>query len=168
MDNLDWIKDLVQAERKMEESGIIDLKSEFDADTSLRNNTVNFLNEIKNRFVASASAFNQFKGATLGRIKIYGISKTEADFMIFRYGYKLIFSMREPGKIAVTFNHVGTSYIPGEEIKDTATNLMENILIAKWGAFGNLLWTHNELEIQPDYLVRHYLSRFIRESVREV
>lgn len=167
MDRLTWIKELVHAEQKMEESGIIDFTAGYDPATNLRNDSIQFLNEIKSGFISACSAFNQLKNSSAGRIKIYSISKTEADFMIFRNGFKLIFSLREAGKIAVSFNHLGLGYLPGKDAasseQDTAN---ENILTAKWGAFGDLVWTYEDQEIKNEYLVRHYLSRFIRESTK--
>ena len=87
--------------------------------------------------------------------------------MIFRNGFKLIFSYREPGRIAVTFNHLGSRYIPGEEATMAPTKLMEeDVLVSKWGAFGDLVWTYHDQVIKPAYLVRHYMSRFVRESAK--
>ena len=167
MDKLQWIKELVRAEQQMEESGIVDFTAGFDPQTSLQPETIDFLTSLKTHFLESANAFNQLKASTLGRIKIYGISKTEADFMIFRNGFKLIFTMRAPGKIAVAFNHLGSSYIPGQEAGQSAGKTQdEDLLVSKWGAFGDLVWTFQDQEIKPEYLVRHYLSRFIRESAK--
>lgn len=168
MDNLRWIKELAHAEQKMEESGLADFTPGFDPQSTLAEDSVAFLNELKNRFIAAASAFNQLKGSTVGRIKIYGISKTEADFMLFRFGYKMIFSLQEPGKIAVSFHHFGASYIPGQEATNAVKLLKEeDLLVSKWGAFGNLVWTYKDQEVEIDYMVRHYLSWFIRESAKQ-
>ncbi len=165
MDKLDWIKDLVLAEQKMEESGMVDFSAGFDPESTLLNETVQFLDALKNKFVESASAFNQLKGSAVGRIKIYGISKTHADFMLFRNGYKLIFSMRQPGLIAITFNHLGTSYIP-TGVPQVTSSGEEDLLHSHWGAFGDLIWTYQGQNIRLDYLMRYYLSRFIRESAK--
>lgn len=165
MDRMDWIKDLVLAEQQMEESGMVDFSAGFDPEATLMNETIEFLESLKNKFVETASAFNQLKGSTVGRIKIYGISKTHADFMLFRNGYKLIFSMRQPGLIAINFAHLGTSYIPtaGHQV---TFNGEEDLLHSHWGAFGDLIWTYQGQPIRLDYLVRYYLSRFIRESAK--
>ena len=64
-------------------------------------------------FVEAAAAFNQLKGSTLGQMRIYGISKTKADFMLFRNGYKLIFSMKQPGVITVSYSTAVAQYVPG-------------------------------------------------------
>jgi hypothetical protein len=85
--------------------------------------------------------------------------------MLFRNGYKLIFSMRQPGLIAINFAHLGTSYIPADGHQVT-TSGEEDLLHSHWGAFGDLIWTYQNQPIRLDYLVRHYLSRFIRESAK--
>lgn len=168
MDKLSWIKELVQAEQKMEESGIVDFNAGFDPESSLQQDTVEFLTQTKSRFLEACAAFNQLKPSSNGRIKIYAVSRTEADFMIFRNGFKLIFSMRAPGHILVSFNHLGTNYIPSADTTPTSqpNTVNQDALIAQWGAFGKLTWTHQEQEIEVNSLVRFYLSRFIKESAR--
>lgn len=166
LSNLNWIKELVTAEQQMEESGVVDISAGYDPQKDLKPQTTLFLNDLKTQFVEAANAFNQLKGSTAGRIKIYGISKTEADFMIFRNGFKLIFSAREPGKITVSFNQLGSTYVPGQEATATIPVIEENVLVSRWGAFGDLIWTYQDQVIKADYLVRYYLSRFIRESAR--
>ncbi|MFL4294751.1 hypothetical protein P9445_22145, partial [Enterobacter asburiae] len=78
-----------------------------------------------------SSAFNQLKGSTLGHIRIYGISKTRADFMLFRNGYKLIFSLRQPGLITVSYSSAGAHYVPGQaKLEDERA---ADQLRASWG-----------------------------------
>ena len=42
--------------------------------------------------------------------EIYGIANTHADFMLFRNGFKLIFSLKEPGAVSVRFHYVGAGF----------------------------------------------------------
>jgi hypothetical protein len=163
MDKLSWIKELVQAEQQMEDAGIVDMTAGFDPDRQLDEATIDFLNDIKLLFVDAASAFNQLKGSTLGHIRIYGISKTKADFMLFRNGYKLIFNMRHAGLVTVSYSAAVTHYVPGSNKEETGN---QDILKADWGAFGQLNWTYNGSPIQMDYLVRYYMSRFVRDSAK--
>ena len=168
MDKMDWIKELVSAERKIEETGMVDISVAFD-DKQLKQETIKFLLDIKNLFIDSASLFNQMRGLTVGGVKIYGISNTDADFMLFRNGYKLLFSMKKPGIVRICFAYQTTSIMPQNpkneknKLQDT-TN--EDILEAKWGSFGQLRWTHRHQTIDISYLVRYYLSRFIKESAK--
>ena len=169
MDKIVWIKDLVRAEQKMEESGVVDFTAGFDPQTLLASESVQFLNTLKTTFVESASAFNQLKGSAVGRIKIYGISNTHADFMLFRNGFKLIFSLKESGVIGIRFHYVGSSLaqVPAGLVGDgQKVPTDEDVLSARWGAFGELNWTYHELPVKTDYLVRYYMTRFIRESAK--
>ncbi|MNJ92667.1 hypothetical protein D3C87_103410 [compost metagenome] len=168
MEKISWIKELVKAEQQMEESGLVDMSFGFDTDKILINETVQFLLSLKTEFVDASSSFNELKPSALGRIKIYGIAKTHADFMLFRNGFKMIFSLKAPGQISVRFNFIGTNYIPtpgSAEPTQAATNVMdEHIVEAKWGAFGEILWTYQGQPVKVEYMVRHYLTHFIKES----
>ena len=171
-DRLGWIKDLVRAEQRMEESGVIEFGPAFDPAQILVSESVAFMNELKMVFVDAASAFNQLKGSSLGRVKIYGIANTHADFMLFRNGFKLIFSLKEPGAVSVRFHYVGAGFqqtgatvAPGGGAVASHVG-EEDLLIARWGAFGDLNWTYQEQAIKTDYLVRYYLTRFVRESAK--
>lgn len=166
MEKITWIKDLVLAEQQMEDSGMVDMTAGFDPERELENATAEFLLDLKTAFVESASTFNQLKGSGLGTIKIYGISKTQADFMLFRNGFKLIFSLRQPGLITVTFNTTAPHFVPGQAAVDTQSPAPVDHLKARWGAYGELAWTSNDLPINLDYLVRYYLSRFVKESAK--
>ncbi|MFS4458377.1 hypothetical protein [Bdellovibrio sp. HCB2-146] len=169
MEKISWIKELVKAEQQMEESGLVDMSFGFDTDKILVSETVQFLLALKTEFVDAATSFNELKPSALGRIKIYGIAKTHADFMLFRNGFKMIFSLKAPGQIAVRFNFIGTNYIPApgsiESSTQVASNVMdEHVVEAKWGAFGELMWTYQGLPVKLEYMVRHYLTLFIKES----
>ena len=165
MEKLTWIKELVLAEQQMEEAGVVDMDAGFDPNRQLEEATVDFINDLKAGFVEAAGAFNQLKGATHGHLRIYGISKTQADFMLFRNGYKLIFSMRQPGLISVSYSNAGANYVPGANTQDDS-NSPKDLLRATWGAFGELVWTYNEHAINLNYLIRYYMSRFVKASAR--
>jgi len=164
MKNLEWVKDLVESERKMEETGIIDLSAIPDETRDLQMKTNEFLREVKENFIEYSTAFNGMKNSTVGSIKIYGISNTIADFMLFRNGYKLLFSATGPGRVTMTFQTQSSQFIPGPA--HTATPSNEEYLEAQFGPFGETTWTYRGTSVNPEYLVRYYLSRFIRESAR--
>lgn len=168
MDKLGWIKELVRAEQKMEESGVVDFGAGFDPAQLLVSESIDFLNQLKTAFVEAASSFNQLKGSAVGRVKIYGISNTHADFMLFRNGFKLIFALKEPGLISIRFHYVGATFVqvPAASDNGQVVPQEEDQLQARWGAFGDLVWTYQEQPIKIDYLVRYYLTRFIRESAK--
>lgn len=165
MEKLNWIKELVLAEQQMEEAGVVDMEAGFDPHRQVEEATVEFITDLKAAFVETAAAFNQLKGSAQGHVRIYGISKTKNDFMLFRNSYKLIFSMRQPGVISVTYSNAGANYVPGHSGK-IEDNTPTDYLKATWGAFGQLIWTYNDHAINIDHLVRYYMSRFIKDSAR--
>jgi hypothetical protein len=164
MINLDWIKELVLSEQQMEESGVINL-SAVDPEAHLEEQTLEFMRDIKTSMVEATATFNQLKGSTVGTVKIYGISNTRADFMLFRNGYKLIFSMRRAGEIEV-YNSLMTSHYLAASAEPEMKSADRDVVRAHWGAFGELQWHYKNLPVKLDFLVRHYLTRFIRESAK--
>ncbi len=168
MDKVSWIKDLVRAEQQMEETGIVDMSAGFDLESQLMQESTYFLNQLKMDFADSAAAFNDLKSSTIGRIKIYGIAKTHADFMLFRNGYKLIFSLKKPGVISVRFNYINNT--PMSPLQNDGAGAMalieEDLLESRWGAFGDLVWTFKGENIKIISVVRYYMTRFIRESAK--
>lgn len=168
MEKVSWIKELVRAEQQMEESGMIDLSSIEDQDRMLAQETLQLLLRLKTEFVDASTAFNELKPSPLGRLKVYGIAKTHADFMLFRNGFKMIFSLKTAGQIAIRFNFIGTHYLPGQSSENgPGTKLMdEQIVEAKWGPFGDLRWTYLGETINVDAMIRYYMTQFLRESAK--
>ena len=171
LDRLNWLRDLVKAEDQMEESGVVDFSSGFESEQFLIRESIGFLLQLKHQFVEASNYFNEMKHSTLGRIKIYGIAKTHADFMLFRNGYKMIFTLTQPGLVSIRFNFLGPNqYIPNTiptAQQSTATNLMEeNLIEAKAGPFNELIWTYKNQPINNDALVKYHMNLFIRESAK--
>lgn len=171
LDRIQWIRDLVQAEEQMEENGMIDLSVGVNNERALMLETLNYLQRLKNEFIEASVAFNELKTSALGRLKIYGIAKTQTDFMLFRNGFKMIFSAKGPGIISIRFNFISPNqYIPSQipsMQNSTATSLMEEHLItAKLGAFGDLTWSFQEQAVKLENVVRYHMSLFIKESAK--
>ena len=168
-----WIKDLVIAEQEREQSGLVDISPETEVQRVMTLETHEFLEDMKIAFVKTASSFNELKDSSLGSLKVYGIARTKADFMLFRNGYKLIFFFKHPGQIFISFQHITTTFKApvnhnekegGETTTTTSSTNNETILTAQWGAFGHLNWSYQGHPIKIDALVKYYLSQFIRES----
>lgn len=159
MSKIDWIKDLVYTEThgvKNTEWG-----SDDDYQQELQITTTSFLRQIKESFIDYISSFNQLRGLSTGGVKIYGIANTISDFMLFRNGYKLIFSSNIPGEIRIKFTHHNTNLsISGED-----QDLSDTTLSARYGAFGEIIWTHKEQFVKLDYLAKYYLTLFTKKSV---
>lgn len=162
-----WVRDLVKAEEQMEESGIVDMSIGLQDERTLLKETLQFLNNLKNEFIEASQAFNQLKSSPLGRIKVYGIAKTEADFMLFRNGFKMIFSLKNPGVLSIRFNFFGPQSVPQQmpSPQFQATSLMEeHVVEARQAPFGDIHWTYQGETIKVAALVKYHMVVFIRES----
>lgn len=155
-----WIKELVRLEQNMETAGEISLPEAQPSKEQLEEHTIEFMRQLRTAFTAHTAVFNHMKGF-LGSLRIYGIADTQADFMLFRHGHKLVFSVREPGLIAVRmkFNdQLLNNKTPEEEPSD--------FIKGEWGPFNELKWTYNDQKINIDYLIRYYMTVFVKTSVK--
>ncbi len=158
----DWIKDLVRREQDMEATGQISLPETSPSKEHLAEHTFEFMRQLRRAFTADSAVFNHLKGF-LGSLRIYGIANTQADFMLFRHGHKLIFSVKEPGLISVRmkFNNQllnNNSNVQTEEPAD--------FIKGEWGPFNELKWSYNDQTINIDYLIRYYMTLFVKNSVK--
>lgn len=164
--DLSWIKDLIEAEHKMEESGMIDVTYGLDETRQLEQQTVLLLNQLKDLFIDASTIYNKMRGLSVGGVKIYGISRTVADFMLFRNGYKLFFSMLKPGHIVIKTVFSSVEIVPHQLEAGADSIGTQEMIEARWGAFGEVIWTHQETPVNSEYLVRYYFSKFVRESTK--
>lgn len=167
-DKLFWVKELVRAEDQMEESGVVDLSIGLDSEKVLAQETLRYLADLKILILEAATAFNEMKASPLGRIKVYGIAKTQADFMLFRNGFKMIFSLKEAGTISIRFNFMGPNFLPNSlpsaQQNVNTPSMEEHLIQARKGPFQELVWTFQELPVQMLSIVRYHLTLFIKES----
>ena len=157
-----WIKDLVRLEQNMEAAGQISVPETSPSHEKLAEHTLEFMRQLRTAFTANSAVFNHMKGF-LGSLRIYGIADTQADFMLFRHGHKLIFSMREPGLISVRMKFNDQLL---NNNKKTPTEDPADFIKGEWGPFNELKWTYNDQKINIDYLIRYYMSVFIKNSVK--
>ena len=157
-----WIKNLAYQEDQMEKKGEVAAHSSKQdlSPKVLENKTADFLKQLRLAFSQHVAYFNQLKGY-FGSIRIYGIAQTQSDFMLFRSGCKLIFSMKEPGLISIRFSNADDitysqkTYIPVDYIK------------AAEAPFGEVKWTYSNHDIKVDYLIRYYLTQFVKQSIHK-
>jgi hypothetical protein len=153
IEKYDWLQEVIKAEEKVEETGIVDFDQALNPERILVTEALRFMNEIKHDLEEAIEIFNEMKPTPAGKIKVYAIAKTHADFMIFRNGYKLLFSLIKPGVIAIRFHYMNTTHQENETIE------------IKWGAFNDVIWVHKGHPIKKENLIRYFLVKFIRESL---
>lgn len=160
----EWIKELAQTENQLEESGVFDQGSPLDPQRILVQQTLNLLSELKSGFIEMATSFNQWKSSPNGRIKIYGIAKTHSDFMLFRNGFKMVFSMKDAGEISIRYNFIVSNPMVSSDIAHNAASVEEHNLAAKISPFGDVTWTFQGQPVSQDSIVRYHMTLFIKES----
>jgi hypothetical protein len=168
MEKVEWIRELVSIEEQLEEAGIVDVDNDPDPEAILAIESTAYLNHIKMEFIDATAAFNDIKTSPLSRVKIYAIAKTAADFMLFRNGFRMIFSLKKPGILSIRFNFMSSTFVPqGQQSGAGAQTLMEEDLIeARWGAFGDISWHYKNEPVRTASMVKYYMSKFIRESLK--
>ncbi len=164
MDKLDWIKDLVLEEQEKEQKGLVDLKFDLQKSVSIEKSTMQFLKQLRGAFGEAATAYNAMKREIPNQIKLYGVSNTACDFMLFRNNIQLIFSMIQPGVIQIYSTQLNASVLgaPIIEGKKSPSGLV-NVLKAQWGPF-DIQWTYEGQVFNLESLVKYYFTLFIHLS----
>jgi len=165
--NIDWIKELIRGEQQMEDSGLIDFSPVTSKENIILGSSIELLKRLKADFIKTADVFNQLKGGSNGLIKVYGIAKTHADFMLFRNGYKLVFNMLEPGKIQITFHHLSSPFLNTSGAGNpNPKSIPEGTMEAAWGAFNEVRWVYDRKPVNFDHLVKFYTRIFVQNSAK--
>ena len=168
----EWIKELVRQEQNIEREGKVSLPATTPSREDLLQHTTEFMHQLRSAFTEQCAVFNHLKGF-VGSVRIYGIDKTQADFMLFRHGHKMIFSVRDPGLISIRI--VFNTHVLGRNLSSPDPDKKEeqprqeeaaDFIKGYWGAFNELKWTYNDQGINIDYLIRYYFSLFVKNSMK--
>lgn len=168
MNQMDWINELIESENKILESGIVDSNPEYKKQRLVVKSTLDLLFELKAQFTEATQLYNELKPTPQSKIKIYTIAQTHSDFMLFRNGYKMIFTMKEPGTVEIRFNFIGSQLISSVHAVESKVNSKifdDQKLQIQVRPFDEVIWTFNGSEFKVDYLVKFYLNLFVRESL---
>ncbi len=170
-DRFAWIRELAKIEQQMEESGVVDAHFAQDFERRLSLETHQLIQKIREEITEYATLFNEYKNSPVGRLKIYGIANTYVDFMLFRNGYKMVFSAKSPGVISIRFNFLAPSgnlvALPSGGIQATNGPAMEEILLeAKPGAFEAIHWFTQDQKVEKSEVAKYHFTLFVRESSR--
>lgn len=167
--NYDWLIEMANEENKMEEFATISVDIEENIEKTLKYETISFLKELKLKVHKLVKIFNSYKPETTSPIKLYRIENREADFVIFRNTIKLIFSMHSPGTIQITYNSYKGGLFAMSKLEQDfieAPPSTSDYLQAQIGPFNEAIWMHNGQKINQDKMLKFYLERFIRESMK--
>ncbi len=164
-----WIENLALDELNMEESGVVDLHDHLNPVHLLEESSIEFMDKLRDRFELYVSKFNEYRGgkASNSQIKIFKISNTVNDFMLFRNSLRLIFARKTNDLITIGFLSNGKDLFSARLRPDDPMgqgNLHE--ISAHLGPFNKITWKFHGEEVEIDALVRHYISEFIKQSAR--
>lgn len=162
-----WIENLALEEINMEESGIISMNDHLDPSLLLEESSIDFMDSVRDRFEIYVNKFNQYRGNSKSNalIKIFKISNTVNDFMLFRNSLRLIIARQSFDLITIGLLANGKDLFAARlNSDDTFGGNQVHEIRAHLGPFNNISWRFSGEEVNVDSLVRHYLSEFIRNS----
>jgi hypothetical protein len=166
--NVSWIESLAMEEVNMEESGIIRFHDHLNTQQLLEESSLNFVNKLKDRFEFYTALFNQYRSSrdNSRAIKVFRISNTVNDFMLFRNSLKLIVARRAPDVISIGFlSNNGGLFAARLANENQSVHAIHEIK-AHVGPFNNITWRFQGEPIDVEPLVKYYLSEFIKNSSR--
>ncbi len=166
----EWVHSLA----RFEATGQVDARlkamqdiGQIDPHQIVEESSIQFLKELKEQFGTYAKIFNSYSESSqkFNDVRIYNISNTASDFMLFRNNIKLVFSNAAHGIISATFlQHQREAVnIDGTNMKPEANRVSQEIL-AQIGPFYDVQWTYQGEKVSVEKLVRYYFIEFIKAS----
>lgn len=171
VNNTKWIEDLALDELNMEESGIVHFDEHLDIDQMLDESSLEIMNQIRDFVEVYVARFNEYRTSnnpnTQGaKIKIFKISNTVNDFMLFRNSLKLVFARKSHNIISVGFlSRSGGLYSARLNQHTPAINAAHEIR-AHVGPFNKITWNFEGEPVDLQVMVKHYISEFVKHSAR--
>jgi hypothetical protein len=154
-----WAIELALNERRSERQGTVDFSNAYNKQDLLKRLTRESMEHLRKSFQKEIELFNEARKNPSQTMKLYRVSQTADDFMLFRNGVKLVVSGQRAGRIVFAFNqYLGQIFAPNQNPS------LE--IEAVWGAFDQLHWTHRGERLSIDDLVRYFITEFSRQSFR--
>jgi hypothetical protein len=165
--NTQWIERLAIEEVNTEESGVINFNEHLNPTRLLEESSLNLMEELKQYFEIFVGKFNELRGTTnTSAIKIFKISNTVNDFMLFRNSLKLVVARRSHDVISIGFlSNSGGLFSARLNNNQPASNNIHEIR-AHVGPFNDISWTFQGEKINLQSLIKHYLTEFVKHSAR--
>ena len=166
--NFDWVHELAKNELNPDAANLFNSMNQFDPKQMVEESTIQFLEALREFFTAYAKIFNSYSenANKFSEIKIYGITNTAADFMLFRNNVKLVFANTAHGIINATFTqHIREDLkIAGSNNPSDSTAKQSQDILAQTGPFLDVSWTYQGEKVNPERLVKYYFIEFIKSS----
>ncbi|OFZ14385.1 MAG: hypothetical protein A2X86_05945 [Bdellovibrionales bacterium GWA2_49_15] len=165
-----WIENLAYEELNMDESGVVIMNQHLDPNILLEESSVNFMNALRDKVEIFIGKFNECRGgqSSINHVKIFKISNTINDFMLFRNSLRMVFARKSNDQISIGLLVNGKDlYAPRlTEFDAFGASNQTHDLKAHVGPFNRIIWKFQGEEIDLDAMVRHYLTEFIRHSAK--
>ena len=163
-----WIENLALEEINMEESGVINFNEHLNPINLLEESSIDLMEQLRERFEIYTTKFNEFRSSKDNNrsIKVFKISNTINDFMLFRNSLKLVVARRSADVITIGFlSNSGGLFAARLNFEPNASTKLHEIK-AHVGPFNNITWRFQGEKVEVDALVKHYLTEFIKHSAR--
>ncbi len=157
-----WLKRLVENESELLRTGSGDFVSHQDHRKVVEEATLEFMQLLKEEFLECVDLFNSYRGGSHlpNSVKIFNISNTQADFIIFRNTLKLVISNPALGVINFSFVNRANTFT-----KAPVKSKKEGYdLIAQLYPFNDLAWTFHGERVNVEAVVRYLFTEFVKSS----
>ena len=164
-----WIENLAIEEINMEESGTVRINDHLTPNALLEQSSIDFMDTLRDRCDVYITKFNEYRGGPEGQgqqIRIFKISNTVNDFMLFRNSLRLIIARKASDVVSIGFLSGTKEVFPARMEQKIPSSQRTHDIHAHIGPFHNISWRFNNEPVDVDSLVRYYLSEFIRNSAR--
>ncbi len=166
-ENFNWIETLAIEELNMDEAGIVHLNDHIDPVYYLEESSIQFMDKLKDLLEGYVSRFNQFRcnNSGNGQIKMFKISGSVNDFMLFRNSLRLIFSRKNSDLITIGFlSNSDGRFAP--RLRGNLNQSGNHEIKAHIGPFNEITWLFEGRDINVIAMAKYYFTEFIRNSAR--
>ncbi len=163
-----WIENLALEELNMDQSGVVSFEEHLDPIHFLEESSIKLMDDLRDRFEFYVTKFNEYRSRhqSEAQIKIFKISNTVNDFMLFRNSLRLVINRKSNDVISIGFLSGTGELIPARinAVRTTKEEIHE--IKANIGPFNSISWRLHGEEVDLEALVRFYLTEFIFNSAR--
>jgi hypothetical protein len=157
-----WLKRLSENETELLRTGAGDFVSHQDHRKVVEEASLEFMQELRDEFLNCVDLFNSYRGGSHlpNSVKIFNISNTQADFIIFRNTLKLVISNPALGVVNFAFVNRANTFTKAP----VKTKKEGYDLIAQLYPFNDLAWTFHGERVNVDAVVRYLFTEFVKSS----
>jgi len=154
--NMAWIENLALEEIGIDDTGIIHLGTLNTPEYTLEESSILLMQQLRDLFETHILHFNRYRGddAIGAHIKIFKISQTINDFMLFRHSLRLLVTRKSHSCIQLAF--LGPHHASEHCVE----------LQAHLGPFNTIVWSYQGEAFSLQALTKFFLTEFIIQSIK--